>query len=131
MTRSLVAVLVFIGACASPTGPELEQFEFFRDQWPEPAVQVENGGVVVEGGFRAPCSPYEVRGEIAVREREMTLVVIGEDADANCPLDAIAHLGYRARIEAAAAGQWTVRVIHRWADADWPEEVVLQQVVDV
>ncbi len=41
------------------------------------------------------------------------------------------HLGYRATIELGASGPWTVRVIHRWADANWPEEVAMEQVVDL
>ena len=129
--RSALIALVLIAGCGTPTGPALDHFEFYRDQELDTAVRVDVGAVTIEGSFSTPCIPYEIHGDVEVGEGVVTLVVVGEDEDDSCPMDAIGQLGYRAVIDGLRAGEWTVRVIHRWADAGWPEVTVVDQSVRI
>jgi hypothetical protein len=123
MRKTPLLALLALVACSGPTAPELADFQFFRDQtFDYHAVPRAGNQLVMEGTIRTPCAPYEVHAEISIENHELTLEVIGEDEDGNCPQDIVGALGYRATLSGLHDGLVRVRIIHRWADAAWPIE---------
>lgn len=117
-----LALLSLAGCAADPAAPELTEFQFFRDQtFDFHATRQAGNQLVIEGTIRTPCAPYEVHAEIHAEHSRVTLEVIGQDED-GCPQDVIGALGYRATIHDLHDGLWQVRILHRWADTDWPDE---------
>ena len=83
----------------------------------------DHGSVAVKGYFRTPCSPYEATAAVTVDNSVVTVSVIGRDEDSWCPKDVVSDLGYIATIRHLDAGSYVLRVVHRWADANWPTEL--------
>lgn len=127
--KSFVVVIAVLFGCADPSGPELEQFQFFRDQALEPAVRVAGGQVIIEGSIRTPCLPYEVHAKVYAEDRDLRFIVVGQDQDDNCPMDSEGSLGYRGAVSPVGTGRWTVTVVHQWNDAQWPEEIAVEEEV--
>ena len=82
----------------------------------------------VTGVLATPCSPYEARGDIVQRLDQVTVLVIGRPEGRCAP--GAGRIYYSAGFE-LPPGEYTVRVIHHWDDAERPAETVLQRTVTV
>ena len=88
------------------------------------------GTISVHWALRTPCAPYDASARSSLVAGTITLTVIGK-ATGPCPQDIVATLPYHAQVTRIPAGQYQVRVVHRYADVAWPEETVLEQTLDI
>ncbi len=131
-TRSLAVLtsLVLAGACASLVGPPgivPVEFAFGVNRLAnEAAFLVERGAeaVVVRGSLRTPCQPYDARASADVVDGTLVLRVTGV-ASGGCPQDVVSSVGYQAIVRTRSADYTRLRVVHRWKDANWPEEIAV------
>lgn len=135
MLRHLRLVLVLLPAlaagCEPTTGPSDVSFEFTTTppaSAPEPLDLPAPGRIAVAGVLATPCSPYEARGDIVQRLDQVTVLVIGRPEGRCAP--GAGRIYYSAGFE-LPPGEYTVRVIHHWDDAERPAETVLQRTVTV
>lgn len=84
----------------------------------------------VHWSLLAPCEPYNASAR-STRSRDTITVMVTGKATGPCPLDIVAELPYRAEVSGIRSGRYMVRVVHRYADVSWPEEVVLEAELDV
>ena len=115
-------------SCALPTEPlqvdfSVQQQGLFAAMPPVAAVEVP-GRIETSGSMRTPCLPYDATGSLSQESRTITLTVIGRAVGA-CANDAEGTLIYRAAITRLPPGRYNLRVVHAYADAEWPTSVVL------
>lgn len=133
--RSLAALLAFIAvaACHSSTEPTGLRTTFelraaFGSR--SPLGVVGPGTVAVHWSLLAPCQPYDASARTTRSADTITMTVTGR-ATGPCPMDIVSAMPYRAEVGGIPAGRYMVRVVHRYADVSWPEEVVLESELDV
>ena len=88
------------------------------------------GKVGVHWSLLAPCQPYDASARTTRSTDTITVTVTGK-ATGPCPMDIISGMPYRVEVSEIRSGRYTVRVVHRYADVSWPEEVVLEAELDV
>ena len=134
--RSLAVLpLMVLLACSSPSEPgdvavAFEVLGHLSDPLAS-AVEVDvAGALILEGSITSPCVPYDAHARARTDGTSVTLTVIGE-ATGSCPMDAIDELSYRAMLTGLSSGKHMVRVVHTYADANWPDLDVLNEPVIV
>jgi hypothetical protein len=142
--RLLHALPLVLGACAAPTGAADPAVAVAADDpaivfharavlpgRAVPSVAVGDRGILeAVGALRTPCEPYDASAQMERVGTVVTITVVGRATGA-CPLDVVSVLPYRATVTGLAAGHYLVRLVHRYADANWPHETVLEQHVRV
>ena len=88
------------------------------------------GTVAVHWSLLSPCQPYDATARAMLTAGTITVTVTGK-ATGPCPMDIVSGLPYRAEVRGIPAGRYTIRVVHRYADVAWPEEIALEAEVDV
>ncbi len=127
--------LIVLLACSSPSEPgDVDvAFEVLGHLSPplDATVEVDAAGaLILEGSITSPCVPYDAHARARTHGASVTLTVIGE-ATGSCPMDAIDELSYRMTLTDLASGEYMVRVVHTYADANWPDVEFLEEPIAV
>lgn len=95
---------------------------------PPAALTVRRVGheIRVLGSLKSPCSPYDAAGRADRRGHDVVLEVVGR-ASRDCPQDVVSPLGYRAVVTGVGTTA-RLTIIHRYADANWPDTTVFHGV---
>ena len=119
----LVLTGIAASGCNLFSGPDLLGFERLNNVLvpASPPLSSSGSSVIIHSSFATPCEPYDATAEVSSFGRLLTLHVRGK-ATGPCPSDVIDSFVYRATIGSLSSGNYTVRVIHSYADANWPSE---------
>lgn len=127
-------LLLLAAAC---TGPSME-VEFAEAPltpaemaaWRGPVVRTASGEITIRGVMETPSWCRELVADAVQAGSEVTLRVSSSESEGECPPGA-GMWSYVAEIRDLARGNYTLRVVHAFADARRPSELVLTQPVVV
>ena len=127
--------LALMASCSSATEPARPRLSFEVLGHLRPPVDLsigvsEAGVVTVTNFITSPCAPYDANAEVQMDEGVIVLTVTGQ-ATGPCPLDVVDELSYRAELSGITSGAQTFRLVHTYADANWPDVTVVEKTIDV
>lgn len=129
---ALISALV-VASCHSATDPSGLRTTFeLRTAFGmrSPLAVMGPGTVGVHWSLLAPCQPYDASARTTRSADTITVTVTGK-ATGPCPMDIVSGMPYRLEVSGIRSGRYMVRVVHRYADVSWPEEVALEAELDV
>ena len=75
-------------------------------------------------------SPYAATAQATWEGSTLVLRVIGGN-ESDCPHDVVASVLHEAEVRDLSPGDYRVRVIHQWKDANWPSTTALETDITV